>query len=191
MLRIRALYPGFWFLPIPDPTRETKEEGIKKFIVLPIATNMTKLKTNFSKIGIEWWYIFPKKMPLSSQKYGFGIRGSRGKKTVSRCGSGSGLESRTNGLIFIWKIYLNVGLLFSPALLTFSVPCMECSGSKDLSVVALALLHMIVMFKSVWRFSLLQYTSVQNILLWTYLNLLMHTSSKVLREMSSVLGGVA
>ncbi len=52
VLRIRDVYPGSWFLPIPDPGSRipdpktaTKGRGEKKFVVKPIfvATNFTKL----------------------------------------------------------------------------------------------------------------------------------------------------
>ncbi len=55
VLRIRDVYPGSWFLPIPDPgsrisdpgsQNSNKREGGKKFVVIPfyVATNFTKLK---------------------------------------------------------------------------------------------------------------------------------------------------
>jgi hypothetical protein len=53
VLRIRDVYPGSWFLlipdpgcRIPDPKTATKERGEKKFVVIPffVATNFTTLK---------------------------------------------------------------------------------------------------------------------------------------------------
>jgi hypothetical protein len=96
------LDPGSRFLPIPDPgsripdpgsKNSNKREGRKKFVVITfyVATNFTKLHiifsfevlkkkiwTNFQRI-IE---LFPKKLSLSSQKYGFGIRNPGGQKST-------------------------------------------------------------------------------------------------------------
>jgi len=53
VLRIRDVYPGSWFLPIPDPGSRnpdpktaTKERGEKKLVAIPfyVATNFTKLQ---------------------------------------------------------------------------------------------------------------------------------------------------
>ena len=48
VLRIRDVYPGSWFLPIPDPgsKNSNKREGWKKFVVINffVAKNITKLK---------------------------------------------------------------------------------------------------------------------------------------------------
>ncbi len=55
MLRIRDVYPGSWFLPIPDPgswisdpgsKNSNKREGWKKLVVITfyVATNFTKLQ---------------------------------------------------------------------------------------------------------------------------------------------------
>jgi hypothetical protein len=53
VLRIRDVYPGSWFLPIPDPGSRIpdpktaiKERGEKKLVVIPffVAINFTKLK---------------------------------------------------------------------------------------------------------------------------------------------------
>ncbi len=46
VLRIRDVYPGSWFLSIPDPgsKKQQQQRGVKKFVVLPIfvATKITK-----------------------------------------------------------------------------------------------------------------------------------------------------
>jgi hypothetical protein len=82
VLRIRDVYPGSLFLPIPDPGPKTatKERGEKKLVVIAInwkienylSFEMLKKKiwANFQRI-IE---LFTQKLSLSSQKYGFGIR---------------------------------------------------------------------------------------------------------------------
>ena len=105
--------PGYWFLPIPDPgsKNSNKREGWKKIwchtflcshkfhkIVHYFSFEVLKKKiwANFQRI-IE---LLPKKLSLSSQKYGFGIRdpektysGSRipdlGVKKAPDPGSGS------------------------------------------------------------------------------------------------------
>jgi hypothetical protein len=68
---------------IPHPKTATKERGEKKFVVITfyVATNFTKLQlilvlkkkiwANFSK---NYRTFYPKKLSLSSQKYGFWIR---------------------------------------------------------------------------------------------------------------------
>ncbi len=84
--------PGSWFLPIPDPgsKNSNKREGWKKICshTFFVATNFTKLKIilvlkcrrknlgEFSK-NYRTFYFLPKKLSLSSQKYGFGIRDPR------------------------------------------------------------------------------------------------------------------
>jgi hypothetical protein len=70
---IRDVYPGSWFLPIPDPGSKTatKERGEKKNFVIPfyVATNFTKLniilvwsaeEKNFSK---NYRTFYPKFVP--------------------------------------------------------------------------------------------------------------------------------
>jgi hypothetical protein len=88
--------PDFYPSRIPDPKTATKERGEKKFDVIPfyVATNFTKLYiilvlkkkiwANFQRI-IE---LLPKKLSLSSQKYGFGIP-DPGVKKAPDPGSGS------------------------------------------------------------------------------------------------------
>jgi hypothetical protein len=46
VLRIRIVYPGSLFLPIPDPKTARKERGEKKicYHTIFLATNFTKLK---------------------------------------------------------------------------------------------------------------------------------------------------
>jgi hypothetical protein len=83
--RIRDVYPGTWFLPIPNPKTATKDRGEKKFFVKPffVATNFTKLniilflicwRKKFGPIFQELLKFLPKKLSPSPQKYGFGIR---------------------------------------------------------------------------------------------------------------------
>jgi hypothetical protein len=94
VLRIRDVYPGSWFLPIPDPGSRipdpgyqipdpktaTKERGEKYCChTLFVATNFTKLKIilclNCWKKNLgQFSKNLCKKFSLSSQKYGFGIR---------------------------------------------------------------------------------------------------------------------
>ncbi len=66
---------------IPDPKTATKERGGKKFVVIIfyVATNFTKLQIIlFLKFWRKELYNFlPKKLSISSQKYGFGIRDPR------------------------------------------------------------------------------------------------------------------
>ena len=90
MLRIRDVYPGSWFLPIPVPDlgsriQKQQQGGVKKIschtffcsykfhkIVNYFIFEMLKKKvwTNFQRI-IE---LYTQKLSLSSQKFGFGIR---------------------------------------------------------------------------------------------------------------------
>jgi hypothetical protein len=76
VLRIRDVYPVSR-IRIPDPKTE---RGEKKFVVLNfyVATNFTKLKVLKKKFGQifskNYRTFYPKKLSLSSQKYGFGIR---------------------------------------------------------------------------------------------------------------------
>ncbi len=87
---------------ISDPKTATKERGEKKFVVIPfyVATNFTKLKISLGlkcwrKIGSifkELYNILPKKLSLSSQKYGLRIQDPRSrirKKPIPDPGSGS------------------------------------------------------------------------------------------------------
>jgi hypothetical protein len=77
--------PDFYPSRIPDPKTATKERGEKKFDVIPfyVATNFTKLyiilvlkcwRKKCGPIFKELQNFLPKKLSLSSQKYGFGIR---------------------------------------------------------------------------------------------------------------------
>ncbi len=69
----------------PGSQNSNKREGWKKFFVIPfyLATNFTKLniilvlkswRKKFGSIFKELYNILPKKLSLSSQTYGFGIR---------------------------------------------------------------------------------------------------------------------
>ncbi len=77
--------PGSWFLPIPvpkipDPITATKDRGEKICChTFFVATNFRNNFWNneekkFGSVFKELWNLLPKKLPLSSQKYGFGIR---------------------------------------------------------------------------------------------------------------------
>jgi hypothetical protein len=84
--------PGSWFFPfpdpgsrIPDPKTATKERGEKKLVVITfyVATNFPKLliilvwkclRKKFGPFFKELQKFLPKKLSISSQKYGFGIR---------------------------------------------------------------------------------------------------------------------
>jgi hypothetical protein len=70
---------------IPEPKTKTEERSEKKFVIIPfnVATNFTKLKIilvskcgrkKFEPISKNYRAFYPKKLPLSSQRYGFGIR---------------------------------------------------------------------------------------------------------------------
>jgi hypothetical protein len=70
---------------IPDPKTATKERGEKNVVVITfsLASNVTKLniilvlkcwRKKFGPIFQELLNFFPKKLSLSSQKYGLGIR---------------------------------------------------------------------------------------------------------------------
>jgi hypothetical protein len=86
---------------IPDPKTATKERGEIKFVVITfyVATNFTKfqiilvLKCWRKKFGPnvkELQNFLPKKLSISSQKYGFGIRDPRSgirKKPIPDPGS--------------------------------------------------------------------------------------------------------
>jgi hypothetical protein len=97
VLRIRDVYPGSWFLPIPDPGSKNSNErqGWKKIFIKPFffgAINFTnlnyfivemlkkKILANFQRI-VE---IFTQKLSLSSQKYGFGIQDPGSGKNLFR-----------------------------------------------------------------------------------------------------------
>jgi hypothetical protein len=106
VLRIRDVYPGFWipdpdFYPsqIPDPgsNYSNQRRGVKKKLMsyLFCSHKFHKIENYFifemlkKKIWANFQRILeflPKKLSLSSQKYGFGIRdpktysGSRGQK---------------------------------------------------------------------------------------------------------------
>ncbi len=90
VLRIWDVYPGSWFLPIPDPISKNsyKREGWKKTFVKHffVATNFTKCKIilslncsrkNLGQISKNYGTFLPKKLSLSSQKYEFGIQDLR------------------------------------------------------------------------------------------------------------------
>jgi hypothetical protein len=75
-------------IQIPYPKTTTKERVEKKFVVIPfyVATNFTKLniilvlkcwKKNLGQFSKNYRTFYPKKLSLSSQKYGFGIRDPR------------------------------------------------------------------------------------------------------------------
>jgi hypothetical protein len=83
--RIRDVYPGSWFFTHPGSQNSNKREGWKNFFVIPfyLATNFTKLtiilvlkswRKKFGSIFKELYNFLPKKLSLSSQTYGFGIR---------------------------------------------------------------------------------------------------------------------
>jgi hypothetical protein len=93
--RSRILDPDFYpsWIPdprsrIPDPKTATKERDEKKFVVIPFneVTNFTKFKIilvlkcwrkKCGPIFKELQNFLPKKLSLSSQQYGFGIRDPR------------------------------------------------------------------------------------------------------------------
>ncbi len=73
---------------IPDPKTATKKRDEKKFVIITffVATNFTKLniilflkcwRKNFWPNFEELFKFLPKKLALSSKKYGFGIRDPR------------------------------------------------------------------------------------------------------------------
>jgi hypothetical protein len=75
---------------IPDPKTTTKERG-KKNLPFNVATNFTKLyiisvlkcwRKKFGPIFKELQNFLPKKLSLSSQKYGFGIQIPRSGKNL-------------------------------------------------------------------------------------------------------------
>ncbi len=118
--RIRDVYPGSWFLPIPDPRSRildpktaTKERGWKKFSVITfyVATNLTKLqiilvlkcwrqkfRANFQRI-IE---LFTQKIVNKLSKIwvwdpGFEIRDPEKTYSGSRGQKGTGSRIRNTG----------------------------------------------------------------------------------------------
>ncbi len=90
VLRIRDICPGSWILIfihprslIPEPTKPTKEKGenmllFYHFLYPQISQNWTLLCFIFKENNLsqftELKYFLPKKLSLSSQKYGLGIR---------------------------------------------------------------------------------------------------------------------
>ncbi len=96
MLRIRDVYPGSRILIFTHPgsrisnpgsriQKQQQKRGVKKIVVITfyVATNFTKLKIilvlkcwrkKFVQIFKESYNFLRKKLSLSSQKYGFGIR---------------------------------------------------------------------------------------------------------------------
>ncbi len=97
VLRIRDVYPGSWFLAVPDPGSKNSNErtGVKKNLLSYLffgAINFPKLNyfifemlkkkiwANFQRIT----ELFIQKLSLSSQKYGFGIRDPRSGKNLFR-----------------------------------------------------------------------------------------------------------
>ncbi len=117
VLRIRDVYPGSWFLPIPDPKTATKERREKKFVVIPIfvATSLTKLiiivflncwRKKFGPIFKELFNFLPKKL-LKNMGLGSEIRdsekpisdpGSKGQK-----GTGSRIPGPDPQHCSVWK----------------------------------------------------------------------------------------
>ncbi len=89
VLRIRDVYSGYRILIFTHPgsriQKQQQKRGVQKNCVIPfyVATNFSKLKIilvlkcwrkKFGPIFKELWNFLPKKLSLSSQKYGFGIR---------------------------------------------------------------------------------------------------------------------
>ncbi len=65
VLRIRDIYPGSWFLPIPDPgsKNSNKREGWKK-----ICCHTFFVATNFSKLNIIFFLIWQRKIWATFQR---------------------------------------------------------------------------------------------------------------------------
>jgi hypothetical protein len=92
--RIRNVYPGSWFLPIPDPKTATKERGEKIFCHTFLCSHKChkiehyfsfevlkkKIWANFQRI-IE---LLPQKIVTKPQKYGLGIRDPGSGKNLFR-----------------------------------------------------------------------------------------------------------
>ncbi len=109
VLRIRDVYPGSWFLPIPDPgsrisdprsKNSNKREGWKKICChnFLCSHKFHKIANYFSlfwsaeekNLGQFSKNFLPKKLSISSQKYGVGIRDPRSgirKKPIPDPGS--------------------------------------------------------------------------------------------------------
>ncbi len=114
VLRIRDVYPGSrilifnpsWILRISDPVSQNSNnrEGWKKFVIIPffVAKNFTKfiiilvlkcLRKKLGSIFKELYNFLPKKLSLSSQKYGFGILDPRsGIRDPEKTYSGSRIQ---------------------------------------------------------------------------------------------------
>ncbi len=124
VLRIRDVYPGSRILifthpgsRISDPgsKNSNKREGRKKkfLITFYVATNFTKLKIilvlkcwrkKFGQIFKELKNFLPKKLSLSSQKFGFGIR-DPGVKKAPVPGSGSAtLPLLMSPILYFWEM---------------------------------------------------------------------------------------
>jgi hypothetical protein len=125
---IRDVYPGsrILILPIPDPKTATEERSEKKFYLKPfyVATNFTKLKIifvfkcwrkKFGPVFKDLQNFLAKKLSLSSQKYGFGIRDPRSgirdpEKTIPEPGSrgqkgiGSRIRIRNTDWMLDWVV---------------------------------------------------------------------------------------
>jgi len=57
VLRIRDVYPGFWFLPIPDPKTVTKKRGEQKLDVKPLFNKIVNY-FSFEVLKKKIWKIF-------------------------------------------------------------------------------------------------------------------------------------
>ncbi len=123
VLRIRDVYPGSWFLPIPDPgsrvQKQLQKRGVKKISchTFFIAINLTKLyiilflkywTKNLGQFSKNYWTFYS-----SSQKYGLGIRDPRSgirKKPIPDPGSrgqkGTGSRIRIRNTAQHWSEYL-------------------------------------------------------------------------------------
>ncbi len=87
VLLIRDVFPGSWFLPIPDPKTETKDRGEKKFVVLPFCHNFHKIENYFSyeEQKKKVWANFQRIIELFTQK--------NCQQVLKNMGLGSGIRT--------------------------------------------------------------------------------------------------
>jgi hypothetical protein len=118
VLRIRDVYPGSGFFSHPGSKNSNKERGEKKKFCHTFLCShkfhkienyfFEVLKKKFGPIFKELKNFLPKKLSLSSQKYGFGIRdpektypGNRGQK-----GTGSRIRISNTAIYFLsWTLF--------------------------------------------------------------------------------------
>ncbi len=117
VLRIRDVYPGSWFLPIPDPgsripdPKSAKKRGVKKISCHTVRYRTFFVATNFTKIWIWDPGSVSRKKPILD--HGFRIKGSKRQRILD---PGSRIRIRNTDLkmvsghafvpLFFFTLYL-------------------------------------------------------------------------------------